>query len=75
MTTEAHAAFMGAESIGKHFGQHIQPLPFAKYAPDPGVKTYPNGAPMYSTTTFKDNGEPIMLDPQGKRSVFCDIAD
>ena len=34
-----------------------------------------NGAPMFSTTTFKDNGEPIMLDDQGKRSVFCDIAD
>jgi septal ring factor EnvC (AmiA/AmiB activator) len=37
--------------------------------------THPNGAPMYSTTTFKDNGEPIMLDANGKRSVFCDIAD
>lgn len=34
-----------------------------------------NGAPMYSTTTFKDNGDPIMLDSDGKRSVFCDIAD
>jgi len=44
-------------------------------APAPEVKTYDNGAPMYSTTTFKDNGEPIMLTPEGKRSVFCDIAD
>ncbi len=35
VTPEAHAAFVGAESIGKHFGQHIQPLPFSKYAPDP----------------------------------------
>lgn len=36
---------------------------------------HPNGAPMFSTTTFKDNGDPIMLDPDGKRSVFCDIDD
>lgn len=36
---------------------------------------YPNGAPMFSTTTFKDNGEPIMLDSNGKRSVFCDLND
>lgn len=34
-----------------------------------------NGAPIYSTTTFKDNGEPIMLDENGKRSIFCDVAD
>jgi len=38
-------------------------------------RTYPNGAPMYSTTVFKDNGQPIMLDENGARSVFCDIAD
>lgn len=44
-------------------------------APAPAVQTYDNGAPMYSTTTFKDNGQPIMLDKDGKRSVFCDIAD
>src|SRR3990167_189763 len=41
----------------------------------PDVQRYPNGAPMYSTTTFKDNGEPIMLDSTGKRSVFCDLND
>nr|WP_319566233.1 KTSC domain-containing protein [uncultured Rhodoferax sp.] len=35
VTAEAHAAFIGAESIGKHFGQHIQSLPFSKFAPDP----------------------------------------
>lgn len=34
---------------------------------------HPNGAPKYSRTTFKDNGEPIMLDADGKRSVFCDL--
>ena len=28
---ETHAAFIGAESIGKFFGQHIKPLPFTKY--------------------------------------------
>lgn len=36
---------------------------------------HPNGAPKYSTTTFKDNGEPIMLNEDGTRSVFCDLAD
>lgn len=30
---------------------------------------------MHSTTTFKDNGKPIMLDAYGKRSVFCDLND
>lgn len=28
---EQHAAFIGAESIGKHFGAHIQGLPFDKF--------------------------------------------
>ncbi|WP_171020174.1 DUF1351 domain-containing protein [Hydrogenophaga sp. 2FB] len=46
-----------------------------KVAATPAVHTYENGAPMYSTTTFKDNGEPIMLTPEGKRSVFCDLND
>jgi hypothetical protein len=36
-------------------------------------KTYPSGAPMFSTSTFKENGAPIMLDEHGKRSVFCDV--
>lgn len=44
--------------------------------PEPEAPTHhPNGAPMYSSTTFKENGEPIMLDEHGKRSVFCDLAD
>ncbi|MCY1166946.1 putative phage-type endonuclease [compost metagenome] len=34
---------------------------------------YPNGAPRYSTTTFRDDGEPIMLNDDGTRSVFCDV--
>ena len=29
--------------------------------------------PLYSTTTFKDNSDPIMLNHDGKRSVFCDV--
>lgn len=37
------------------------------------TKTYPNGAPMYSTTVFRDDGKPIMLTPEGKRSIFCDL--
>jgi len=31
---EQHEAFMKAESLGKHFGEHIQILPSKKYAPD-----------------------------------------
>jgi hypothetical protein len=43
--------------------------------------TEKNGEPInahgqrYSTTTFKDNGEPILLNADGSRSIFCDIAD
>lgn len=29
---EVHAAFMAAESKGKHFGEHIKPLAFDKFA-------------------------------------------
>ncbi len=32
---ETYEAFKGAESIGKYFGQHIKPLPFKKFAPEP----------------------------------------
>ena len=35
--------------------------------------TYPSGAPMFSTTHVKENGDLMMLDEQGKRSVFCDV--
>ena len=35
VTKETHEAFVSAESVGKFFGQHIQPLPFSKYAPEP----------------------------------------
>lgn len=35
VTPETHAAFIGAESIGKFFGQHIKALPFSKFAPEP----------------------------------------
>lgn len=27
----------------------------------------------YSTTTFKDNGDPILLNADGSRSIFCDV--
>lgn len=39
----------------------------------PAIPVHSNGAPMYSTTTFKENGDPIMLDDRGVRSVFCDV--
>lgn len=32
VTPEQHAAFIGSDSIGKHFGQHFQSAPFKKYA-------------------------------------------
>jgi hypothetical protein len=31
VSKEAHAAFVGAESIGTYFGKHIKPLPFKKF--------------------------------------------
>lgn len=39
VTKELHEALMAAESIGKFFGQHIKPLPFIKYAPEPEAET------------------------------------
>jgi hypothetical protein len=30
---EVHAAFIGAESIGRYFGAHIKALPFKKFMP------------------------------------------
>ena len=33
VTAEQHAAFVGAESIGVHFGKHIKHLAFRKYQP------------------------------------------
>lgn len=50
-------------------------LPQDRGATNVPAMTHSNGAPMFSTNTFKDNGEPIMLDANGKRSVFCDLAD
>ena len=34
-----HAEFIGAESLGKFHGEHIKPLPFKKYHPDPVAET------------------------------------
>lgn len=33
------------------------------------------GGQHYSRSVFKDNGDPILLDADGKRSVFCDLND
>ena len=35
VTAKQHADFIGAESIGTYFGQHIKDLPFKKYRLDP----------------------------------------
>ena len=37
VTPDQHRALVTAESLGKHFGEHIQILPSKKYAPDPVV--------------------------------------
>lgn len=34
--------------------------------------TYPSGAPMFGQH-IKENGDRVMLDEQGKRSIFCDV--
>jgi len=39
VTKELHEALMAADSVGKFFGQHIKPLPFTKYAPEPVTET------------------------------------
>lgn len=77
-TAEQFAAFAGAESVGKHFYAHIKPFaekhPYQKIeavAPAP-VESLPGGQ-RYSTTTFKDNGDPILPNADGTRSVFCDV--
>jgi len=31
VNADQHAAFVGAESIGSHFGKHIKPLAFKKF--------------------------------------------
>lgn len=36
VTKELYAAFASAESIGRFFGQHIQPLPFEKFPAEDG---------------------------------------
>lgn len=32
VSAKQHAEFVGAESIGKHFGKHFRALPFKKFA-------------------------------------------
>jgi hypothetical protein len=79
-TAEQYAALSGAESVGSHFIKHIKPKaidhPYVKIDEPgavPGLQL-PHGQ-RYSTTTFKENGEPILLGADGKRSVFCDLCD
>ena len=79
-TAEQFTAFAGAESVGKHFYAHIKPHadrhPYQKIVEPgavPGLQLPSDQS--YSTKTFKDNGEPILLDVSGKRSVFCDLND
>jgi hypothetical protein len=62
-----------AESLGSFFGRNIRRYTATVVLDEEEVKKYDNGAPMFSTTTFKENGDPIMLDENGKRSVFCDV--
>jgi hypothetical protein len=38
VSKETFEAFIGAESIGKFFGQHIKPLAFEKFAPEPVIE-------------------------------------
>lgn len=35
VSQETYDAFHGAESLGKFFGQHIKPMAFDKYPPEP----------------------------------------
>lgn len=71
---EAAAPVAAPVAAAKTYDDEVAAFAQAVMA-DPAPTAHANGAPIYSTTTFKDNGEPIMLDDQGKRSVFCDIAD
>jgi len=79
-TAEQFAAFKAAESVGSYFIKHIKPKaevhPYVHIAEPgavPGLRLPGGGS--YSTTTFKDNGEPILLNSDGMRSVFCDVDD
>lgn len=72
----AHAAQVEADRIAREQAEAVSAARIREeQAAAPSIQTYDNGAPMYSTTTFKDNGQPIMLTPDGKRSIFCDVAD
>lgn len=79
-TAEQFAAFRGAESVGSHFIKQIKPKADAhpyQHIKDPGAVPGLRlaGGQSYSTTTFKENGAPILLNSDGLRSVFCDVDD
>lgn len=46
------------EAINYHARFYVKPLP---------------GGQRYSGSTFKNNGEPILLRSDGSRSIFCDV--
>lgn len=58
--TEALMARIHAEALAYHERFYARDQP---------------GGQRYSRNTFKDNGEPILLNADGKRSVFCDLCD
>lgn len=58
--TEALMARIHAEALAYHERFYARDLP---------------GGQHYSRSTFKDNGDPILLNADGKRSVFCDLCD
>lgn len=58
--TDALMACVHAEALAYHERFYATPLP---------------GGQRYSGSTFKNNGEPILLCADGKRSTFCDLED
>lgn len=51
---ETHAAFVGAESIGKHFGAHIQGLSFKKFPSPVLTENTKDAAPAPAPTASPD---------------------
>jgi len=60
-----------SESVGSFFYKHIKP--FAEKYPYKKIEPGEFTVTRFSSTTFKDNGDPIMLNADGTRSVFCDV--
>ncbi len=60
--------------FGMDRGQCIERLAKFDFAAARAKLALPGGQ-HYSTTTFKENGEPILLNADGSRSIFCDVDD